>query len=1060
MTLHSTTLEYDYKDITCNKLLLRSAIIEYDYIQYVDTIPPFAVVDLTATARIQGNIELSWSEVTDDNTGIGYYKIFRATYPVLGIEIATTTVTKYIDSGIGLIDGVVYYYTIQPVDKDGNIQTVGNNQAWAICDKTPPSLISAVTKSTSTIHVIFSEKLDAATVSGNDFNVESFTVQSGSLITDTIVEITLTSVMPTDANPWVIIVSSIADLAGNYAVIGSSIQAKDGVPPVATSITVTPSTVTAVGTLPIFKIIFSESMDLTKPPTVYFDPEGVVPPLYANTNPVWSTTYKSSDTYTVASDVAIDPNTGDGIAKITVMNASDLVGNVMLPDTNDKFVINVKSITISNLSATPSRFNPFESETSTVSYILSETAEEVTVEILESDKSTVARTLATRISQSGGLHSFVWDGKKQTGEIKSGNYYLKVKASNPSLQESQEKISAFAIKVDTAAPIVVDLIDFPDPIVIGSTSTISFTGCAPGDNVELQFKIVITSTSILPITTIDFGDLGKFTEGLTQNVSWYTDNYNFAVYKYDTWVRYKPAPTVPWITSEPKSGTIELVKSNTISTSYLDIILRHDPTFDVSITTVSIPVTTAYAINDKGLFLQSAIYDINVTQGSFLAPAILVFLYDPVLDGNNLEIRRYDGTTWVTTGINQFVDLANNRIVAEIYQVSLYALFSKEPHVVAIVDIDPDTLNLKSKGKWVTAYIELPTEYNLKDVNINTLKITKIGNMEIEPIYAETKPKGIGDHDNDGIPDLMVKFDREALQKVVIPADEIKITVEGEIDIESKPIKFIGSDTIKIISPSIMTKVSSEGDELTSSDGVKLIIPKGALGKETEILAMSVQVSYGKKLSAEKIKIRPVGKGYEFNADTNQFAKPITIVMNYTDENVKYIDETDLKIYYWNEEKSLWEPIESSKVNPDENTLSCETNHFSLYQIMSPIPGVAISEPPSTDEQPEPKITADPTFKLGEVYAFPNPAKEGKNPTIHIEVGTADKIEIQIYNIAAELVHSVEISGNDWKIIDNKYAYEYTWDTPDVASGVFIYLVRAQKDDKVIKSLNKVAVIK
>jgi len=104
--------------------------------------------------------------------------------------------------------------------------------------------------------------------------------------------------------------------------------------------------------------------------------------------------------------------------------------------------------------------------------------------------------------------------------------------------------------------------------------------------------------------------------------------------------------------------------------------------------------------------------------------------------------------------------------------------------------------------------------------------------------------------------------------------------------------------------------------------------------------------------------------------------------------------------------------------------------------------------------------SVDPTFKLSEVYAYPNPAKGGKNPTIHIECGIADRLEIRIYNIAAELLHSNEFSGNDWKIINNKYCYEYTWNVNEIASGVYIYLIRAKYDNNTIKTLKKVAIIK
>ena len=45
-------------------------------------------------------------------------------------------------------------------------------------------------------------------------------------------------------------------------------------------------------------------------------------------------------------------------------------------------------------------------------------------------------------------------------------------------------------------------------------------------------------------------------------------------------------------------------------------------------------------------------------------------------------------------------------------------------------------------------------------------------------------------------------------------------------------------------------------------------------------------------------------------------------------------------------------------------------------------------------------LAADSSFKLGEVYCYPNPAKK-TNPTFHIEAGMADKVELKVYDTRA-----------------------------------------------------------
>ncbi len=112
------------------------------------------------------------------------------------------------------------------------------------------------------------------------------------------------------------------------------------------------------------------------------------------------------------------------------------------------------------------------------------------------------------------------------------------------------------------------------------------------------------------------------------------------------------------------------------------------------------------------------------------------------------------------------------------------------PDVVqATIDINPDALNLNSKGKWITCYIELSEDYDVEDIEVSTIKL----NGEVP---AESRPTGIGDCDGDGIAELMVKFDRSAVQEILQAGNDVEITVTGELNDDTK---FEGSDTIRVI---------------------------------------------------------------------------------------------------------------------------------------------------------------------------------------------------------------------------------------------------------------------
>jgi hypothetical protein len=113
------------------------------------------------------------------------------------------------------------------------------------------------------------------------------------------------------------------------------------------------------------------------------------------------------------------------------------------------------------------------------------------------------------------------------------------------------------------------------------------------------------------------------------------------------------------------------------------------------------------------------------------------------------------------------------------------------PIIPATIDFDPDTLNLKSNGTWVTVYIELPIGhgYNVSMINLESVWLNS-------QVQAQVKPAEIGDYDDDGIPDLMIKFNRTAVQNILEVGEKVEITIFGELIDERL---FEGKDIIQVI---------------------------------------------------------------------------------------------------------------------------------------------------------------------------------------------------------------------------------------------------------------------
>jgi len=86
-------------------------------------------------------------------------------------------------------------------------------------------------------------------------------------------------------------------------------------------------------------------------------------------------------------------------------------------------------------------------------------------------------------------------------------------------------------------------------------------------------------------------------------------------------------------------------------------------------------------------------------------------------------------------------------------------------------------------------------------------------------------------------------------------------------------------------------------------------------------------------------------------------------------------------------------------------------------------------------------------FKLGNVYAIPNPAVGVKHPVIHVEAGLADKVEIKIYSPAGKFIEEAVLTDPP-TLIKGVYAYEYKFLMNDTPYGTCSYTVKAYKSGK------------
>ena len=134
----------------------------------------------------------------------------------------------------------------------------------------------------------------------------------------------------------------------------------------------------------------------------------------------------------------------------------------------------------------------------------------------------------------------------------------------------------------------------------------------------------------------------------------------------------------------------------------------------------------------------------------------------------------------------------------------------------AEIRVTPRTLNLKSNGRWVQGRIELPVGYWPEEIDIGSVLLQDV--ISVVPGMFTLGQ----DEDQDGLRELMVKFDRAAFQAILPQGEYIPVTISGTA--RNRP--FIGVDTIRTIRPVV---IHPKGEVLTMDQMTNIVwtSPKG-----------------------------------------------------------------------------------------------------------------------------------------------------------------------------------------------------------------------------------------
>ncbi len=120
--------------------------------------------------------------------------------------------------------------------------------------------------------------------------------------------------------------------------------------------------------------------------------------------------------------------------------------------------------------------------------------------------------------------------------------------------------------------------------------------------------------------------------------------------------------------------------------------------------------------------------------------------------------------------------------------MATFSIYLPSTTINATIDFDPDTLNKKSKGTWIVIYIELPKGFRVEDIKVSSILLNGV-------VLAEPWPYSVGDYDNDGIPDIAVKFRRDNVINILPSGNNAQIIVKGS----AGAVTFEGRDVIRVI---------------------------------------------------------------------------------------------------------------------------------------------------------------------------------------------------------------------------------------------------------------------
>ena len=204
---------------------------------------------------------------------------------------------------------------------------------------------------------------------------------------------------------------------------------------------------------------------------------------------------------------------------------------------------------------------------------------------------------------------------------------------------------------------------------------------------------------------------------------------------------------------------------------------------------------------------------------------------------------------------------------------------------------------------------------------------------------------------------------------------------------------------------------NSSQTPITFSKKVKLEEDKISLEvfSSTNLSNVEINLSVSNLTSSDKSKVKAI----DITAPNINFDSA-TLKINYTNEEIQNINESTIKLYYYNETTTTWTQLDSI-INTDENYVQINLTHFSTYGIFGDsliknpnLDSSSSSSSGGSNNQNTPSQTAVPEKRLAEIIPQKQEPKEIKlfeqNNNVKKEVKTDTKA---LEGITTEAVRNI-----------------------------------------------------